>query len=272
MKQVKQWGKRYLPTALTSRIRKLLPGSIKFHGPYKTWKAAEAACQGYDNADILAGVLEANLKVKRGEAAFERDGVVFQTLALNHFVLEQMQAVAKGSQLHVLDFGGSLGSTYFQHQKALASIDTLSWHVVEQTHFVAAGQANLEDANLKFFETIAEACAVQKPDFILLSSVLQYLPNPLAVLQELSEMQAPYLCIDRTPFVRSGESQIMVQTVPKSINEGSYPLWALSEAEVMAALTGYQKRASIVNEEGSFLVHGCAFSFEGLALEINKAN
>tara|TARA_B110000971_G_C20034318_1_gene513290 strand:+ start:2808 stop:3626 length:819 start_codon:yes stop_codon:yes gene_type:complete len=268
MRWAKQWIKRHLPSALTSRLRKILPGSIKFYGPYKTWKAAQAACQGYDNADILAGVLEANLKVKRGEAAFERDGVVFQTLALNHPVLKQMKAAARGADLHVLDFGGSLGSTYFQHQKALAFLQVLSWHIVEQAHFVAAGRAHLEDANLKFFETIAEACAEQKPDLILLSSVLQYLQNPLAVLRELGEVQAPFLCIDRTPFVRTGESRIMVQRVPKSINEGSYPLWALSETEVMAALPSYQKRDHIVNEEGSFLVNGCAFSFEGLILEL----
>jgi putative methyltransferase (TIGR04325 family) len=263
------WMKRYLPAGVKTGLRRFLPGTIKFDGPYETWAAAEAACQGYEDADILARVLEAGLKVQRGEATFERDGVLFETLDVNAPMLEHMMAAAAANdgELHVLDFGGSLGSTYFQHREALQSIDKLSWHIVEQAHFVAAGQQHFKVAQLAFFETIAAACAVQKPTLILLSSVAQYLQDPIAILTELGRLGASSIYIDRTPFVVFGESQILVQRVPKSINEASYPLWVLREADVLSAFPEYQWCSKVTNEEGAFRVKGCQFYFSGLSLE-----
>jgi hypothetical protein len=44
-------------------------------------------------------------------------------------------AVMHGGELRVLDFGGSLGITYFHNQDLIQNL-TVSWSVVEQEHSV----------------------------------------------------------------------------------------------------------------------------------------
>jgi putative methyltransferase (TIGR04325 family) len=39
-----------------------------------------------------------------------------------------------------LDFGGSLGSSYFQNKKFLDALRLVEWNVVEQENFVATGE------------------------------------------------------------------------------------------------------------------------------------
>ena len=66
-----------------------------------------------------------------------------------------------GGVLSVLDFGGSLGSTYYQNKKFLDSLDDVSWNIVEQKHFVDAGKEDFEDERLRFSYDI-ESCVVKK--------------------------------------------------------------------------------------------------------------
>jgi len=69
-----------------------------------------------------------------------------------------MYAAAKSEGvLKVLDFGGSLGSTYFQNRKFLDSLKDVVWCVVEQKHFVDVGKVDFEDSRLKFYYDI-ESC------------------------------------------------------------------------------------------------------------------
>src|SRR5205823_2837625 len=93
-------------------------------------------------------------------------------------------SVRKGS-LSVLDFGGALGSSYFQCRKFLSPLRHLRWSVVEQAAQVACGRADFSNDELVFYESV-EACLKQEtPDLLVLSSVLQYLPDPHKTLSEL---------------------------------------------------------------------------------------
>jgi putative methyltransferase (TIGR04325 family) len=87
--------------------------NTSFEGSYNTWQEADAHCNGYDNMDILEKVLFATLKVKNGEAVYERDSVIFDQIEYSWPVLTGlMWAAAQNSGcLKVLDFGGSLGSS-----------------------------------------------------------------------------------------------------------------------------------------------------------------
>jgi len=80
--------------------------------------------------------------------------------------------------LNVLDFGGSLGSSYFQNRELLKILPTIRWNVVEQAHYVKAGQTYIQDEQLRFYPSIHECLAENKVNAILLSSVLQYLSDP----------------------------------------------------------------------------------------------
>ena len=96
-------------------------------------------------------------------------------------------AARDGGRLHVLDFGGAFGSTCMQHRTALAGLTECTWHIVEQEHFVAAGKAEFSTDTLHFHSTPEEAFNAAPINVILLSSVLQYLPDPYSLLKGCAE-------------------------------------------------------------------------------------
>lgn len=207
-------------------------GQGAFEGDYPSWSAAELEAGGYDVPAILERVRNAALKVKRGEAVFERDSVCFYHEEYRWPPLACLLRVAaeNGGKLRVLDFGGSLGSFYFQHRKHFASLREVRWAVVEQPHFVACGKAEFSDDVLEFFETIEECQAQVDVDVIFVSSVLQYLPNPYDWLGRFAQTHIPYLLLDRTPFIERDCDRLTVQRVPPEIYPASYPAWFFSRS------------------------------------------
>lgn len=238
MSPLKTTVHEWLPPALARWISGILGSGIRFEGDFATWEEASAHCTGYDADAILAKVLAATLKVKAGAAAFERDSVLFDEMEYVWPVLTGLMWVAarSGGRLNVLDFGGALGSSYFQGRPFLQSLQAMRWNVVEQPHYVDAGRKHIQDERLRFYKTIDECIAENRPNAILLSSVLQYLPDPHLVLPNLVKVSADAIVFDRTIVNRSSRDRIYVQHVPASINSASYPCRSISESGLFALL------------------------------------
>lgn len=231
--------KDLLPPVLARALGRLRGGAIAFRGDYPGWDAARAASGGYGGEEIVRRAREAALKVKRGEAAMDRDGVAFSKPDFAFASLAELQRAAgagKGA-LTVLDFGGALGGCYRQFLSFGAHAPGLRWHVVEQPDMVAAGRAEFEDGNLRFCSSVAEALRDGTPDVVLLGSVLQYLPEPYRVLEELGAIPGATLVVERTPCDEGARDLLCVQEVPASIYRASYPCWIFSRARFEAALT-----------------------------------
>ena len=130
-----------------------------FIGDYPSWAAARSACSGYDDAGILVRILAATKAVRAGQSAYDRDGVLFPVSKSENGLIAALRTVAgaRGGRLRVLDFGGSLGTTYWRHRAELANLRELSWDIVEQRSFVTVGRANFDDTLLRFFETVDAA-------------------------------------------------------------------------------------------------------------------
>lgn len=236
---MKQFIKNITPHFIKRFYRKFVPVSKQYgwFGNYLTWEEANAKCKGYDDNSILEKVLDAVLKVKKGEAVYERDSVLFDTLEYSPELLSYFLQVAEkmDNRLYVLDFGGSLGSTYFQNISLLKSISNIKWSVVEQKHFVDAGKKYIETEQLKFYYTIAEALKNNNSDLLLLSSVLPYFEKPYELIDELIHYGLEYIIIDRTPFVNSAQERITIQIVPETIYKASYPAWFFNEQKLVNA-------------------------------------
>src|SRR3546814_18411702 len=101
-------------------------------------------------------------------------------------------------RLDVIDFGGSLGSTYRQCRPLLDAVQHLQWHVVEQPHFVEAGRQEFETDELHFWNDRRDFPEKTGRRIFLLSYNLQYLEKPYDILARAKEMVASYLIIDRT--------------------------------------------------------------------------
>jgi len=143
--------------------------------------------------------------------------------------------------LSVLDFGGSLGSSYFQNREFLKSLEQVNWMVVEQPHFVKEGQKFIQDENLRFFESTEECLSYDKPNLVLLSSVLQYLAEPYKVFSELLNLSCSLVVIDRSPFIKddTAADKIYVQSTPASIYSVSYPIWFFNKSSFLSRALSY---------------------------------
>jgi len=199
-------------------------------GDYCSWEEAIDASTGYDSRIILEKTKAALLKVKNGESAYERDSVLFDEIQYSWPLLAGIlwAAARNGGVLNVLDFGGSLGSSYYQNRIFLSSLPQVRWNIVEQSSHVGIGKAYFEDNNLHFYLSIAECLADTQPNVILLSSVLQYLEHPYIVLDQLLELPCDHVIINRTPFWTGLSDRLCVQTVPSTIYPASYPSWIFS--------------------------------------------
>lgn len=199
-------------------------------GDYQSWNEAVAASTGYDSEIILEKTRSALLKVKNGEAVYERDSVLFDEIQYTWPVLSGLMWVAACNEgnLNVLDFGGSIGSTYFQNRYFLSSLKRVRWNIIEQPSQVKVGKENFEDDSLRFYESISDCLADTEPNVVLLSGVLQYLEDPYMILDQALKLSCKHIIIDRTPFWAGPEDRLCVQTVPPSIYPASYPSWIFS--------------------------------------------
>lgn len=233
--------KKITPPFLLGILKYLLgSNSIGWFGDYASWESAKDKCLGYDSDIILEKVKSATLAVSKGEAIYERDSVIFNKLEYSFPLLSGLLWIcsANHGKLNVIDFGGALGTTYFQNKALLASIINFKWNIVEQKKFVEIGKTNFENDRLKFFYTIDDCLTSygkeERPKVVILSSVLQYLENPYEFLDHLFSKNFEYIILDRTAFLFNGSDRITIQKVPPEIYPASYPAWFFDENKIIA--------------------------------------
>lgn len=229
--------KQLIPPILFDAAKRLTHQRYGWYGDYKTWEEAKRICTGYDNKVIFEKVKNAALKVKTGEVAYERDGVVFDKIEYSWQLLAGLMYVTglKKGNLKVLDFGGALGTTYFQNREFFEGLK-VKWGIVEQKHFVDFGNKNIEDGNIKFYESIQACLKEYSPDVVVLSSVIQYLEKPYDFLCELIQYKFEFIIFDRTTFTLNNKDRLTVQRVPPWIYPASYPCWFLSESKFLTII------------------------------------
>lgn len=235
------WSTRWkvlVPSPLRRLARRLRRGPI-YVGDHASWAEAAVRSQGYADAAIFEKTLQAARAVRDGRAAWERDTVLFSQPAANRPLLEALRhaASAHGGRLRLVDFGGALGSTWWQHRSWLADLAEVRWSVVEQPPLVEAGRREFTAGPLRFYDSLGACCATEQPDVILLSSVLPYLPAPHGLMADISGRAFSHVIIDRTGFVRRGRDRLTVQRVPPSIYRASYPCWFFDRATLLRPLT-----------------------------------
>lgn len=200
---------------------------VSFSGRYKSWQEALREAEGYDDSRILERVSTAAQTVRDGKALFERDSVLFHTPDYNWPLLSALLFVMAESSgnLNLIDFGGSLGSTYFQNRSLLKQIGTVRWNIVEQENFVELGKAQFQNEELFFSPSLEAALASAPAKVILVSSTLQYLEDPFGVIETIISKGFTYIILDHLAFVEGSEEIITLQNTPSSIYKASYPAW-----------------------------------------------
>lgn len=262
---MKQLIKKLIPTRLFHLFK--TRNENGWYGDYNTWEQALQLSSGYNTDEILNKVQAATLKVKSGEVAYERDSVLFESIQYSWPLLSALLLVAakQNGHLNVIDFGGSLGSSYFQNKKYLDELKAVRWNVVEQPAFVDAGRSHIESDKLKFFVSIKQSIdSIGPPDILVCATTLPYLKNPYIALNEFLKFRIPYIIIDHTFFNFEPRDRLTLQIVPKQIYRASYPCWFLDYLKVKNEL---KKEYDIISEhknETFIFLEGRKIQYRGL--------
>jgi putative methyltransferase (TIGR04325 family) len=246
--------------------------SLRFEDVSTDWKTTQQRSGGYDESEILRRVVNATREVVGRRACYERDSVLFHEPQAPWQILAPLMrhALRFPGPLHVIDFGGSLGSTYRQCRPYLPADLVLNWTVIEQPSFVEIGQFEFSNTELSFCHSIEDMPDSTQPRLLLASSVLQYLPSPDSILSAWNSSGANTLLIDRTPVVNSDSGHLLtIQHIPRHIYKASYNCWLLSRQELLAQLeTDWRLVIDFACPEGvRRTTRGTPFEFRGFLLE-----
>lgn len=207
-------------------------------GPYESWDDAKKESSGYDSDKILEKVKNSLIKVKNGEAVYERDSYLFDKIEYSFPVLSGLLWIAtkNKNRLNIIDFGGSLGSSYFQNLNFIKHLD-YSWNIVEQNNFIETGKKYFENDKLKFYPNIESCIKEIKIDVILFSSVIQYIEKPYELLNDLMKYNLNYIIFDLSGFINNDIDIITLQKVNPNIYEARYPCWFFNEKKFINFFT-----------------------------------
>jgi putative methyltransferase (TIGR04325 family) len=218
-------AKDYIPPIIVNLLIGMGFAGNRFSYGYATWAKAQAKCSGYDSDEITQVLVRASRRVRDGEVAYERDGVEFDSIQYSWPLLAAILGTPRSdSRLRVLDWGGSLGSTYRQNKDLLSAAGIeLEWVIVEQPHLVEIGTREFSDSNLSF-RTDLKSIPEGYFDFALFASSICYVENPRKVISDIMNLGPKRMVFDRTPESRSNSDQIGVQRVGRGIYRASYPI------------------------------------------------
>ena len=222
-----------------------------FKGPFNTWKDALINSEGYHSSKIIDKLFISAMKVKNKKFAYERDTVLFSQPSYNWMLLYNIFKYFNNYRnFNLIDFGGSLGSTYFQHKLFLNSFKTMKWNIIEQSKISKIGNKFFSNKNLKFFNNLEPAIKKNKSKFIILNNVLQYIENPSYIIDILSKYKGMTIIIDNIIFTEKNKDIIIVQKTPKRIYEATYPLRIFSKSKFLKKISQYFK--IIENKKNNF--------------------
>ena len=203
-----------------------------YSGDFCSFAEVSALCKGYSSETIINKTLQSTLKVKNGEAIFERDSYIFDKIQYSYPLLTCLFKIATehNNKLNVLDFGGALGSHYYQNKEFLKPIHIEQWTVVEQPAYVNLGNEQIADDTLKFAYKIED---VKNANVLLSSSTLQYLEEPYIWAKRFINSGIDYILLDRIQFNAEQRDRLTLQTVPPEIYDAQYPSWFLNEKKLL---------------------------------------
>ncbi len=226
-----------LPPFLRKLLLRLGLGGNRFSYGFDSWESASKKGSGYDAQEITSQLVRATRKVQNGEFAYERDGVLFQGIQYSWPLLASLLSTPReGKSLRVLDWGGSLGSSYRQNRDVLESAGIeLEWVVIEQPHLVKIGESEFADGTLSFKSNL-EGFEKGEFDVSLFASSICYVPDAEAVLSSVTSLAPKLMIFDRTPESLGPEDSYGIQKVGSKIYKASYPIRSFGRGKIESIL------------------------------------
>lgn len=159
-------------------------------------------------------------------------------------ILMAIGLARNNNKINVVDFGGGGGNHFTVANIGFSDLVAFDWNIIETPKFVEkARQFNVP--NLRYFDQLRSAVDVlPEIDLLLISSTLQYCPDPIGMLHQLTMTGAKYLYLTRTPFNSGAETIYSTQSSWLSKN-GPGPLPIGFEDRQISYPIGYASRSKV---------------------------
>jgi putative methyltransferase (TIGR04325 family) len=248
--------------------------SISFHSKRET---QISELNTYDNKEIATIVVA---KTRNFISNLKQNG----TTQVNFSQLKPLLGIFPllGNQaLSVIDLGGGAGYHYFLLNQIFKPKIEINWCVVE-TEVMIESAREFESEKLRFSSNLKDAYSIlnQKCDLVLLSSALQYLPNPAEYLKQIFELRPNFIYLSRTPFTEGRAFEYMQQSKLADNGPGSLPdgykdmdvsykakILARSEFEAMLPEYNYKIAISIIENDEAFTTSNSLVSTRGYLIQ-----
>ena len=222
-----------------------------YTGRFEDWQTAKGQSTGYQDPAIAEKVAISAKKILSGAAIYERDSVIFENREFSFPLAASLLWIATKTQgqLRVLDYGGGLGTSFFQNKPFISEVPHLEWSIVEQPSFLEHARILFNDHPLRFYSSLTEGLKTAKPHFVLLSSSLQYVEKPYEVLSEIADAKVEVIMIDRSLFSSDTSDYATRQHVLQSIFPATIPTWVFSKKKFLEYM---EQKYSLLSEFPAF--------------------
>lgn len=173
----------------------------------------------------------------------------------------RVAAGACAGRLHVLDWRGGLGNTYWENRPDLKEVGHLRWSVVEHSPLVELGKREFATGTLQFFDRVEDCEIIEPIRVVLISAVLGYARAPHAILRDLAGGSADWLILDRTGFHRAGGDRLTVEHQISERGPERRPCWFLDRSRLMDTLGSAWE---LIDEWPTLGANRAEFEFRGL--------
>ncbi len=168
-----------------------------WEGIYSSFSQVPVEGPGFDGEVWLNNSLK-KMAVLRLEA--EKSALLPPPSNLREILLPLVAAVVYQEQrkLKILDFGGSIGFTYYQTVRALPGAERVEYHIVERESVCVAGRKFFSEANgnLFFHEELPGKGVF---DIVYLGSTLHYIDDWQGLLSQICKLSPKYLLLVEVP-------------------------------------------------------------------------
>jgi putative methyltransferase (TIGR04325 family) len=222
---------------LADRLR---GGQAPFDGPFPTWDTASQAATGWDSPAIVEQAVSAALQVIEGKAAFERDSRPYDRIIYSPTILAALLlAIERYRRLNVIDFGGALGSNYYQNIKLLraAPRTPVAWNVIERPALAKIGRDRFQTAELRFHDDLAD---LEIEDAALLfTGSLQYVADAFGLLEQVVA-SLDIVALDNVLVWPQAEHAVFVQHLDRTrFGQVSLPTWCFAKDRLAEWFTSH---------------------------------
>ena len=187
---------------------------------YDNYDRALADSHTYEDPGVIQ-VVSSKTEAYRNALLAGKDKTVNNRQTVqNMFVLSH---VWHDRPLEVLEIGGACGASYFELSHLLPG-RIKKWNVVETPAMAAAGGGIFQDSILIFYDNLDTAASqLGKRNLLMAQGVLQYMEDPIQMLETLLKLGFAYVYITRTVASDDIDCPIITKQVTNLSSHGPGP-------------------------------------------------